>query len=363
MSSSQIQQIIKTIQEEVQKFARTNETIASHTNLLALNATIEAARAGEYGRGFAVVAAEVKSLAMQAASNSKEFRTTVLGKIQSKTDELARHFEQKEMLRLTEMAQTIAQLTVRNLHERTADVRWWAADKSLWCCLNEPNEENKRRAQDRLKLVHRFYKMYANIALVDASGKVLAVSDGESYATMAGANVAGHEWFTKAMATATGSEYHLGDVYEEPLMHNQPVVVFATAVREEGDLDGAPVGVLVTFFRWAEQSRSIVKDEASLSDEEWSRTRIILLDNRRRVIACSQGQELFSSFDLKDGGQQRGSYIDEQGRIVAFARSLQPTYSSKDLGWFGVIVQDAEAGTEAGGTLEQDKLAKLAKAS
>lgn len=75
-----------TAAQEISKVTETITDIAKQTNLLALNATIEAARAGDAGKGFAVVAGEIKELASQTASATKDIKERIL-KIQNYTED------------------------------------------------------------------------------------------------------------------------------------------------------------------------------------------------------------------------------------------------------------------------------------
>lgn len=341
MSDIKISKIINVINEKIELFARNSEKIASQTNLLALNATIEAARAGDAGKGFSVVAGEVKNLASQAAANSVELRTNVLKEIQIQTNIMQKTFDDKEFNSISDKAFTLVQLIVRNLYERTADVRWWATDDAIVNCLDKRDESSAAYAQARLALINRFYSVYMNLVLVGKDGKVIATSRPQEYNQVVSNNFSQTGWFKKALATSSGDQYISEDIFYDPIHHNKLVSVYATAVRERGRIDGPIIGVLGVFFNWEEQSEIIVKKEASLSEHDWKKSKIMLLDRNLRIIASSESTDLLSSFALDHKNQLKGYYI-KHNELIAFAKTIgYQEYSG--LGWYGVIVKTLES--------------------
>ena len=333
MSKVSITDIIGNIEKRIEDHRFVNQRITSQINILALNATIEAARAGDAGRGFAVVASEVKHLATQAASASTE-----LGAIRSETSELQQRFAEKEADRLSEMSQTLVQFIVRNLYERTADVRWWATDDALFHCLESLDRVSIDHAVERLGLINRFYSLYLNLVLIGIDGKIVGCSQPARFPRVTGADISKVSWFKKAMATTNGDQYVVDDISHDSLHDEKLVAVYAATVRKDGKKDGKIVGVLGVMFDWEDQAKIIVQTEPSLSEDEWKRSRVILLDQKMRIIAASDNNGILLPLMLEHNGQQKGHYFNANHELVAFAKTLG--YQEYDgLGWYAVIVQ------------------------
>ncbi len=339
MTTIDVKSIIDTIKQEFETFAHVNEDIASRTNLLALNATIEAARAGDAGKSFAVVATEVKSLAGQAQRNTKELRTTVYDKIRVQTEEIAKQFESRDCGRFTEMAQTLVQLIVRNLFERTADVRWWATDDAFYKALELSTPETTQHATKRLGVINRFYTVYKNLVLTDTKGNIIASANPE-FSRIQGSNVSERKWYQEAMNTFNGDQYVVDDVYNCHLHHDRSVLVYATAVRRGGQLNGRTVGVLGVYFDWQKEAKNIVCDEPILLPSEWKHMRVLLVDNNHSIIASSDGNGMYQKFPLilPDKSKTKGHYFQADGTLVAYAKTIG--YQDYDgLGWYCVITR------------------------
>jgi hypothetical protein len=334
--------VMDRISGELTGFSTSNQSIVTQTRMLAINAVIEAARAGEAGKGFAVVAHEVQRLANQAAEIAQKLESTMMGGIALGKSVSERLQDEIEGVRLVDLAQTLVQLIVRNLYERTADVRWWATDTALWTAIQSGEPAAIAHAAERLATINRFYSVYLDLVLTDAAGRVIASANPSFQRGIAGQSLAAESWVRAALATPSGESFAVDRVAPSRIHGNREALVYATAIREQGAVNGRVIGTLGVYFDWQEQGHAIVGKEAALSDDDKRRTRVMLLDGNRQIIAASASDLHLGAFTLRDEGRQRGTYYDQHGNIVAFARTLG--YQEYDgLGWYGVVVQKPEA--------------------
>jgi hypothetical protein len=216
----------------------------------------------------------------------------------------------------------------------------WATDSAVVDCVAHSGAETQDFASHRLSVILDSYTVYLDLWILDAAGTIVANGRPNSY-QVTGINVGTARWFKDAMATRSGSDFVTGGIEVLPLLNGAHVATYATAIREAGAADGRPLGALVIFFDWGPQSNAVVSS-VRLTDEEWGRTRCMIVDSTFHVIASSDPKAILGEqLRLVTEGRNSGSYLASDGCTVSFA--VTPGYESyPGLGWYGVIVQTPE---------------------
>ena len=335
---SDISTLIARLTAEVDQIAcekaRSIQQITNQMKMLALNALIESSRAGVLGAGFGVVAQEVRSVGQKVETISRELETQLTKRTANLMQSIEQMTERSRGERMVDLALNAIELIDRNLYERTCDVRWWATDSAAVNCAADPSAANVSYVAERLAVILRAYTVYLDLWLCDLDGHVLASARSDRYAVK-GANVAQTRWFQDALKLRSGDDYVAGDIERQPLLGNAPVATYCASVREGGDANGRPLGVLAIHFDWETQARAIV--EGVRVDDD--KARVLLVDSKFRVIASSDGHGLLTErVPLTLKGGKSGVYKDTSGLQVAF--HLTPGYETyQGLGWSGVIVR------------------------
>jgi hypothetical protein len=314
--------------------------INRETTFLALNALIEAARAGDAGKGFAVVANQVKHVSRRISDITTSLNKELAGSLATLTelgDSMIERMRFHDGQRYADLALNMIDIIDRNLYERSCDVRWWATDSAVVDCLAQKTAAASDHACRRLEVILESYTVYRDLWVIDANGVVIANGRHSAYAVR-GQNVSTAQWYKAAMKTASGSHYVASDVETVAPLRNAQVATYSTAIREGGALDGRVLGALVIFFDWEPQAQTVVKG-VRLTDEEWTRTRCMIVDASFRVIAASDGKGILREhFRLQTDGKSSGFYRTADRSIVSFAAT--PGYETyRGLGWYGVICQ------------------------
>lgn len=314
--------------------------ITSQTKILSLNATIEAERAAEAGRGFKVVANEMKNLANavdQIAAAMEEQVASSLNDLKRLGERMAIEVQGQ---RLVDLALGAIDVTDRNLYERTCDVRWWATDPAVVDAVARPGADTATHAAERLGIILSAYSVYLDLWIADVDGRVVSHGRPGRFTGVVGRNVAEEPWFNAGRATRSGDDYAVSDIAREAALDNAVVATYSTAIRRNGKADGEVLGVLGIHFDWEPQAQAIV-DGVRISEAERSRTRVLLIDARQRVIAASnRAGMLTETVPAAMIGPTSGFARDAQGRLWAHHRT--PGYETyAGLGWHGVIVQEA----------------------
>ncbi|MCP4931848.1 MAG: chemotaxis protein, partial [Candidatus Marinimicrobia bacterium] len=230
----------------------------------------------------------------------------------------------------------------RNLYERSCDVRWWATDSSIVDALTEKTPEACDFASQRMGIILDSYTVYFDLVVSDSEGVIIANGRNDLYKSV-GESVSDSKWFCESMECATGESYVWETVHRSPLVNDELALVYATAVRKDGETHGKAIGALGIIFRFEALAQSIVEN-VPLSKDEKERSRICIVNDKGLVLADSDHRNLENTIEFKMKAElfkkKKGFVIDQyDGAKCCIGHATAPGYETYTTGWHSLIIQ------------------------
>lgn len=116
-----------------------------------------------------------------------------------------------------------------------------------------------RYACDRLEDIRHSYTLYRDIVLATGDGRVIANANPDTRGRVLGLDVSGENWFSRALETRNGTEYHAQDLGPSQI-ETQLSLVYSTAVRENSSETGRVAGALGVFFDFQGEAALILEE-------------------------------------------------------------------------------------------------------
>jgi hypothetical protein len=230
-----------------QTFAKVQDDKES-IQLISLNGIVFASKLGKRGVALGPIFDQIKQ--------TGEFTTS---KMEDLLKEMAVGELQLNLQALENFSKQAIDLLDRNLFERSADIRWWSTDRYFWTALREPTQENFERAAHRMEVINGSYTMYRNLILANRNGEIVASAKSEDRNKLRSISVYDDPWFLMGMRTNKSSEYAVQDVQKSELEpRKERSLIYSGGVRQEGDRQGAPIGVVGILFDWDTEAKKIL---------------------------------------------------------------------------------------------------------
>ena len=203
-------------------------------------------------------------------------------------------------------------------------------------------------ACDRLEDINNSYTLYRDLLITDRDGNIIANSNKKRRQRILGLSVKEEEWFQKACKTKNGTEYIAQDL-NHSVAENRLSLVYSTAVRENSDENGKPIGTMGVFFDFQGEAQ-IILEEYMPHDE-----RGLILDGCYSMFTNEKGQIIGSNDEailrvgdyaqiprvnrnLSDGGKTSSYLVFLGVDSAVFSAKTDGYLDYKGLGWSSHVI-------------------------